>query len=90
MAIGFGVLITSFLHIASIKQQRNVRVGFRFFVMPYSIFIAIVAILPTYTAAFPMPVQLAITLVVTIGLLLITKQIRLQDFIYLRAIFTRS
>ena len=90
LAIGFGVLITSFLHIASIKQQRNVRVGFRFFVMPYSIFIAIVAILPTYTAAFPMPVQLAITLVVTIGLLLITKQIRLQDFIYLRAIFTRS
>lgn len=90
LAIGFGVLITSFLHIASIKQQQNVHVGFRFFIMPYSIFIAVVAILPTYTASLPMALQLAITLLVTIALLLITKQIRLQDFIYLRTIFTRS
>ncbi|MER1959125.1 MAG: oligosaccharide flippase family protein [Solibacillus sp.] len=90
LAIGFGVLITSFLHIASIKQQRNVRVGFRFFVMPYSIFVATVAILPIYTAQFPIALQLAITLIVTVALLILTKQIRLQDFIYLRSIFTRS
>lgn len=90
IAIGFGVLITSFLHIASIKQQPKIRVGFRFFILPYSVFIVTAAVLPTYTHQYPLTIQIMITLVVTVVLLLLTKQIRIQDILYIRTIFSRS
>ena len=39
IAIGFGVLITSFLHIASVRQHKLISVGFRIFAVPYLLFI---------------------------------------------------
>ncbi|SER84977.1 oligosaccharide flippase family protein [Psychrobacillus sp. OK032] len=39
VAIGFGVLITSFLHIASLKEKKEAQIGFSFFVLPYAVFL---------------------------------------------------
>ncbi|KQL34139.1 MULTISPECIES: oligosaccharide flippase family protein [Bacillaceae] len=39
VAIGFGVLITSFLHIASIREKKEAQIGFSFFALPYVIFL---------------------------------------------------
>jgi len=39
VAIGFGVLITSFLHIASLKEKKEAQIGFSFFVIPYAVFL---------------------------------------------------
>ncbi len=39
VAIGFGVLITSFLHIASLKEKKEAEIGFSFFALPYAVFL---------------------------------------------------
>ncbi|MEK5185720.1 putative polysaccharide biosynthesis protein [Solibacillus sp. FSL W7-1324] len=90
IAIGFGVLITSFLHIASIKQQKKINVGFRFFVLPYGIFILTSFVQPIIAAGMPLMISVAITIGFVLLLLFITKQIRFNDFQYLRSIFSRS
>lgn len=90
IAIGFGVLITSFLHIASIRQQANIQVGFRFFVVPYSVFIITCIIQTWLETGMPLFVDCSITLFITVALLFLVNQIRLQDFLYLRSIFSRT
>ncbi|WP_332370294.1 polysaccharide biosynthesis C-terminal domain-containing protein [Solibacillus silvestris] len=90
IAIGFGVLITSFLHIASIRQQKKINVGFRFFVLPYGIFILTCFVQPIIAVGMPLIVSVAITIGFVLLLLFITKQIRFNDFHYLRSIFSRS
>lgn len=39
LAIGFGVLITSFLHIATLRKNKATATGFTMFVVPYAAFI---------------------------------------------------
>ncbi len=90
IAIGFGVLITSFLHIASIKQQKKINVGFRFFFLPYCIFIITCIVLPLFTKGIPIIASCFVTIGFVILLLFITKQIRINDFQYIRSIFSRS
>ncbi|MER2112757.1 MAG: oligosaccharide flippase family protein [Solibacillus isronensis] len=90
IAIGFGVLITSFLHIASIKQQKKINVGFRFFVLPYGIFILTSIVQPIITVGLPLIVSCSITIGMVLLLLFLTRQIRFTDFQYLRSIFSRS
>ncbi|MER1989951.1 MAG: hypothetical protein ABS884_09545, partial [Solibacillus isronensis] len=86
----FGVLITSFLHIASIKQQKKINVGFRFFVLPYGIFILTSIVQPIITVGLPLIVSCSITIGMVLLLLFLTRQIRFTDFQYLRSIFSRS
>lgn len=46
VAIGFGVLITSFLHIASLKEKKEAQIGFSFFVVPYAVFLLTIILRP--------------------------------------------
>ena len=48
VAIGFGVLITSFLHIASIKQKKEAQIGFSFFIIPYAVFLLTIITRPLF------------------------------------------
>lgn len=89
IAIGFGVLITSFLHIASIRQHKQIAIGFRIFLIPYVLFILTCVIQPLLTPTSSLPFELTMSLVLITSLLLLTRQLRLEDFRVLRAIFTR-
>lgn len=91
IAIGFGVLITSFLHMATLRSHKMISAGFRFFAIPYSIFI-----LTCFVQSFILPklslnfwTNSALTLGVITILLLLTNQIKWSDFKYLSTIVTR-
>ena len=90
IAIGFGVLITSFLHIASIRQHDKIKVGFQFFLLPYILFLVTCFIQPLLTHNMPMLPSCIITICIVLSLLLLTKQIRSSDWQYIRSIFSRT
>jgi stage V sporulation protein B len=90
MAIGFGVLITSFLHIASIRQHDKIKVGFQFFLLPYILFLITCFIQPLLTHDMPFIPSCTITICIVLVLLLVTKQIRSSDWQYIRSIFSRT
>ena len=85
IAIGFGVLITSFLHIATIRKKKYVETGFKLFVIPYWVCILVIVIrqyiLPT--SQFNLWINGSITLAILFVILLIADQIRITDFRYL-------
>ncbi|WP_431027319.1 putative polysaccharide biosynthesis protein [Lysinibacillus sp. LZ02] len=88
IAIGFGVLLTSFLHIASVRNNPKIEVGFRLFAASYGCFIVTCIVQST------IPYNSIITSIVTTFslltiLLLLTKQINLSDFRYVRLLFSR-
>lgn len=89
IAIGFGVLITSFLHIASIRQHKRISIGFSIFMIPYFIFIFTCFIQPFLSKDMSIIMSSCITFSILSLLLLVTKQIRLEDMRYLRSIFSR-
>lgn len=91
IAIGFGVLVTSFLHMATLRGHKMISSGFRFFAIPYVIFIGTCFIqnfIFTKTS-FDFWTNSAITLAVLTILLVGTNQLKLGDFKYLRAIVSR-
>ncbi|MEK4759343.1 polysaccharide biosynthesis protein [Viridibacillus sp. FSL E2-0187] len=85
IAIGFGVLVTSFLHIATIRQKKYLHTGFRLFVVPYGIFIFVVVLRTMLipTAGLSVIWNSAITLGILSVLLILFNQIRWRDFMYL-------
>lgn len=91
IAIGFGVLVTSFLHIATLRSHKMIAAGFRFFVIPYVIFMMTSAIqsviLPNFTLNFW--VEGSLTLFIVTFLLIVTGQLKLNDFKFLRTIVRR-
>ncbi len=92
IAIGFGVLMTSFLHIATIRQHKMIAGGFRFFVLPYAVFI-VTCIIQSYLLPilnFDFWTNSAITLGIVTLLLILLNQFRLSDFKYLRSIISRQ
>lgn len=89
VAIGFGVLITSFLHIATLRQHKKIGVGFQIFVVPYAVFLMTIALHPFVSLTTNFWLDTVITLCFVLFLLIVMKQIRLQDARYLRAIFAR-
>lgn len=91
IAIGFGVLITSFLHIATLRQHKMIAAGFRFFVIPYAMFI-LVCVAQTFAQpyfAFDFWTNCAITILLLTIILLFTNQLKWQDFSYLKSIISR-
>ncbi len=86
VAIGFGVLLTSFLHIATVRQRKNLRAGFRMFVVPYSCFIVVCIAQYFFMQIMPLPLLLSscVTLFLLFTLLLMTNQLRFTDFHYIR------
>ncbi|MBK3493412.1 polysaccharide biosynthesis protein [Viridibacillus sp. YIM B01967] len=85
IAIGFGVLVTSFLHIATIRQKKYMQTGFRLFIIPYAIFIFVVVLRTILmpTTGLSVVENSAITLGILFGLLSLFHQIRWRDFMYL-------
>lgn len=91
IAIGFGVLMTSFLHIATVRQHKKLRAGFRMFVVPYVIFI-VISIFQNYISTkifLSFEVKNVLTIILLIFLLGITKQFRWRDLSYLRTILSK-
>ncbi|TQR14804.1 putative polysaccharide biosynthesis protein [Psychrobacillus soli] len=81
VAIGFGVLITSFLHIASLKEKKEAQIGFSFFVLPYVVFLITIIARPLLLAIGDQSliVDCLYTLAfLTIGLVL-TRQIKRKE-----------
>ena len=91
VAIGFGVLLTSFLHIATVRQRKNLRAGFRMFVVPYSCFIAVCFAQYFLMQIMPLPFILSscITLFLLFTFLLVTNQLRFSDLHYIRKLAKR-
>lgn len=92
IAIGFGVLMTSFLHIATIRQNKMIAGGFRFFIIPYFIFI-VTCIIQSFLLprlSFDFWTNGAITLGIITVLLVLFNQFRFSDFKYLKAVVSRS
>ena len=91
LAIGFGVLITSFLHIATLRKNKSTATGFSMFAMTYIVFLLTVVIRPIFLpiGSYHLFVECAITSVVLLILLLLTRQIKAQDFIMLRNLVKR-
>ncbi|MCM3316840.1 polysaccharide biosynthesis protein [Rummeliibacillus stabekisii] len=85
IAIGFGVLITSFLHIATIRKKKFVDTGFKLVIIPYWASVLIVIfreyILPTDQLNLWM--NCSITLGLVFVVLMLADQIRVNDFRYL-------
>lgn len=90
IAIGFGVLITSFLHIASIRQHEKMKVGIQFFLLPYMLFMITCFVQPYITANMSLVLSCTVTVCIVMILLLLTKQIRISDWQYIRSIFSRT
>ena len=88
IAIGFGVLLTSFLHIASVRKHPKIQVGFRLFAASYSCFIvtSIVQSIVPYASIY---VSMGATFVLLTALLLLTGQIKLSDLRYVKLLFSR-
>ena len=81
VAIGFGVLITSFLHIASLRQKKEAQIGFSFFVIPYAIFLLTIIGRPLFISIgdYPLIIDCLLTMLfLTIGLVLF-RQIKSKD-----------
>ena len=88
IAIGFGVLLTSFLHIASVRNMPNIHVGFRLFAASYSCFV-VTSIIQSYVPYHSETFSMVITFILLTALLIITKQVKLTDLRYVRMLFAR-
>lgn len=91
IAIGFGVLVTSFLHMATLRGHKMISAGFRFFAIPYAIFI-VTCFIQSYLipkGSFDFWTNSTLTLVILTLLLVLTNQIKWSDFKVVRSIFAR-
>lgn len=86
LAIGFGVLITSFLHIATLRKNKATATGFSMFVLPYLAFILTVFIRPIFLplGEINLWVECIITALLLLVILLFTRQLRYSDLLYFK------
>ncbi len=91
MAIGFGVLVTSFLHIATLRRKREASSGFSMFVIPYVSFIITAAARPLLIEEVPFGMlgDIAVTSGFLIALLFLFRYFRLSDLRMLRKLAKR-
>lgn len=82
LAIGFGVLVTSFLHIATLRKNKAAATGFSMFALPYLAFILTVIIRPIFIpiGKVGLITECIITTLFLIIILLLTRQLRYGDF----------
>jgi len=86
LAIGFGVLITSFLHIATLRKNKTTATGFTMFVLPYAAFIMTAIIRPIFIpiGGVGLFTECAITCLFLTIILILTKQIKFTDFMLIK------
>jgi len=82
LAIGFGVLITSFLHIATIRKNKVTATGFTMFALPYGSFIITAIARPIFIPIgnVGLIMECAITSLFLLVILFLTRQIKISDF----------
>lgn len=82
LAIGFGVLITSFLHIATIRKNKAAATGFTMFALPYASFIMTAIMRPIFIPLenVGLIMDCVITTIFLFVVLFLTRQISLSDF----------
>jgi len=86
IAIGFGVLITTFLHMASIRKIPSIQLYLSNLLAPYCCFIAVCFIpLPD---TMGLMTKISVTLLVSTVLLILFKQLRTSDFKYVKKLFS--
>ncbi|WP_040286380.1 putative polysaccharide biosynthesis protein [Sporosarcina koreensis] len=92
VAIGFGVLITSFLHIATLRRNRKTATGFTMFVLPYASFIITAVLRPIFipTGGYGLIADCSITALFLAVVLFFTGQIRGEDFRHFRKLAVRQ
>lgn len=83
LAIGFGVLITSFLHIATLRKNKATATGFSMFAMPYASFIMTAIMRPIFIPIgdFGLLLECIITAVFLLIILILTGQVKASDFL---------
>ena len=92
LAIGFGVCLTSFLHMATLRQKKEAGIGFTFFALPYLLFIIVTILRPVIWPLGEMP-WLADSLVTAVMLfagLLVFGQLRFSDVRLLRKLIKKT
>lgn len=80
IAIGFGVVVTSFLHLVTLKQQSIFKLKFGTLFIHYTIFILASLMLTNFPLPFSLYESIGITTVIMLILFIITKQLNLSDF----------
>lgn len=81
LAIGFGVLVTSFLHIATLRKNKAAAAGFTMFALPYASFILTAVIRPIFIpiGQFGLLTECIITTVFLLVILLLFGQVKKSD-----------
>ncbi|MEZ7170842.1 oligosaccharide flippase family protein [Sporosarcina sp. OR05] len=81
LAIGFGVLVTSFLHIATLRKNKAAGAGFTMFALPYVSFIMTAVMRPIFIpiGQFGLLVECLITTAFLLVLLLLFGQVKKND-----------
>ncbi len=92
LAIGFGVCLTSFLHMATLRQKKEAGIGFTFFAIPYFLFILVTIIRPLLWPLGEMPwiADSFVTGLLIVAGLLLFNQIHLSDLRLVRKIMKKS
>lgn len=91
MAIGFGVLVTSFLHIATLRKKRDASTGFTMFIIPYLSFILTVVARPLLIEEVPFGMlgDIIVTSAFLLVLLFLFRYFRLSDLQMVRKLAKR-
>lgn len=86
LAIGFGVLITSFLHIATLRKNKATAAGFTMFALPYASFIMTAIIRPIFIPIgnVGLIMECVITSLFLLIVLILTRQIKFGDFMHFK------
>lgn len=86
LAIGFGVLVTSFLHIATLRKNKAAATGFSMFALPYISFILTAIIRPIFIPVgnVGLIMECVITTLFLFMILILTRQLRYGDFMHFK------
>ncbi|WP_432355751.1 putative polysaccharide biosynthesis protein [Sporosarcina sp. A2] len=91
LAIGFGVLITSFLHIATLRKNKKTDTGFTMFALPYASFIMTAIMRPIFfpIGNYGLWVECGITVLFLTVVLFLTGQLQRNDIRHFKKLFAR-
>jgi len=92
LAIGFGVCLTSFLHMATLRQKKEAGIGFSFFAIPYLLFIIVTILRPVIwpLAEMPWVADSFITGLLVLAGLIVFGQLRFSDVRLLRKLIKKT
>lgn len=92
LAIGFGVCLTSFLHMATLRQKKEAGIGFTFFAIPYILFIIVTILRPVIwpLGELPWVADSFITALLVLAGLVVFGQIHLSDIRLLRKLIKKT